>query len=65
MDDEIERKLLITEILALEEAVINSGKSIVDFPTDMASLVGFSTVDLRAVKQRFERLVRSLGGAKQ
>jgi len=65
MNDDIERKLLITEILVLEESVIANGKTNIDFPSDVEFFNTFSTSDLRAMKQRFERLVRSLGGSKQ
>lgn len=65
MNDDIERKLLINEIIILEESVIQSGSTNVDFPSDREFFEGFSTTDLRSMKNRFERLVRSLGGSKR
>lgn len=65
MDEETERKLLISEILILEEAVITTGKTNIDFPSDPSFFLQFGTNELRAMKNRFERLVRTLGGARQ
>jgi hypothetical protein len=63
MNDDLERKFLIDEIMVLEDAVLSTGRSL-SIPADPTSLEEFSTSDLRAVKQRLERLVRSLGGIK-
>ncbi len=65
MDDATERKLLITEIQALEGAIISSGvNNNITFVSDVSFLESFSTADLKATKSRFERLCRSLGGTK-
>lgn len=63
--DDVERKLLISEITVLEEAVVATGSTNIDFPSDPDFFQSFSTADLRSMKNRFERLVRSLGGAKR
>jgi hypothetical protein len=65
MNDDIDRKILINEIIVLEESVVSSGSTNIDFPTDPGYFESFSTSDLRAMKNRFERLVRSLGGVKR
>lgn len=64
MDDKQERDLLIKEIQILEQAVVASGLTNISFESDREFFESFSTDDLRGMKQRFERLVRSLGGAK-
>jgi len=64
MNDDVERDLLITEIVSLEESIIGAGRA-VPFPPDVEFFKTFSTNDLRAIRNRFERLVRSLGGLRQ
>lgn len=63
MEINLERKFLINEIIVLEDAVLSSGR-VFDLPNDPDSLEVLTTSDLKAVKQRLERLVRSLGGIK-
>lgn len=63
MKDDSERKFLIIEITVLEESISASSTNVELPSTD--DLQQYSTNELRAIKQRFERLVRSLGGAKR
>ncbi len=65
MNEDAERKLLIGEIITLEETIVQTGSTNIDFSSDPKFLEEFTTSDLRAIKTRFDRLVRTLGSVKR